>query len=740
MIGILLLYALYPLARFLYRQPSEASKKSVLASVAVNGTTAWDGDTEPRSESITQDQSEEPKERLEEPVLQEDATSPSMDEESAVPQDRRNDAATEMTEAQSEDREGPGMDDGGKAVLRDITHGVGNEKEQSTSSGDRVGAQRAVVASSTCLTVEGSVQETHCPEENQSRTENLDTCVISAEDVLQVSNAGESETPEAAASAEAECWDEYTTDLSAGGAGSSDLALRALLLHSQNYLHPDEQGDAQTGWHFPLGHDQAQQVSCPPWSFPAPSYYTTVEPTAPFEVMWRMWEEADAASESVLTASPLEKASVDFTVMSYNILAQDLLESNQHLYAHCPLEVLQWSYRCSLLLNEIEKWAPDVLCLQEVQENHYHEHLYPALSQMGYTCVYQRRTGTKTDGCAVCYQSARFTAAAASRLEFFRPETKLLDRHNVGIVLLLRPLVAGGAEVREAGPPLCVANTHLLFNPRRGDVKLAQLAIMLAEIDATIKSCKARGEHCNVVFCGDFNSIPHMPLYQLITTGELYYQGLPTWMVSGQEDLSYKTSYHRLFAPLWPSSLGISDTCRYISAPEISACKAQSQNAETRQYTHKFMLQLRYCPAACVRPQNLIVIPGVTDNGPDTSGDAHDYEKRFRDPLRHRVDLESVYKHVLPGSGTPEVTTLHSEGAATVDYIFYSPKRTFSKDQRACKKPAEKGLKLIGSLSLPSENLLWSINGLPNHIYPSDHLSLVARFQLELDNDVWKKY
>lgn len=145
--------------------------------------------------------------------------------------------------------------------------------------------------------------------------------------------------------------------------------------------------------------------------------------------------------------------------------------------------------------------------------------------------MYQRRTGTKTDGCAICYQNANFTEAAVSKLEFFRPETELLDRHNVGIVLLLRPLVHRGAEVKEAGPPLCVANTHLLFNPRRGDVKLAQLAIMLAEIDAMKKCCKATGEHCNVVFCGDFNSVPHMPLYQLITTGELRYQGMPTWMV-----------------------------------------------------------------------------------------------------------------------------------------------------------------------------------------------------------------
>lgn len=309
--------------------------------------------------------------------------------------------------------------------------------------------------------------------------------------------------------------------------------------------------------------------------------------------MWRVWEDLDADSESVLTPITIKKASLDFTVMSYNILAQDLLELNQHLYAHCPLEVQQWSYRCNLLLNEIEKWAPDVsqirvfsyvsdvvqqlivfvcscpsvcrfcVCrrfrrtttmntcilsflrwVEQLRRPRWAVLVDDVASKIsyilcscfppGYTCVYQRRTGTKTDGCAVCYQGSRFAEAAVSKLEFFRPETGLLDRHNVGIVLLLRPLVTTEAEVKKAGPSLCVANTHLLFNPRRGDVKLAQLAIMLAEIDAVIKYCKARGEHCNVVFCGDFNSVPHLPLYQFITTGELSYQGLPTWMVRKQ--------------------------------------------------------------------------------------------------------------------------------------------------------------------------------------------------------------
>lgn len=43
------------------------------------------------------------------------------------------------------------------------------------------------------------------------------------------------------------------------------------------------------------------------------------------------------------------------------------------------------------------------------------------------------------------------------------------------------------------------------------------------------------------------------------------------------------------------------------------------------------------------------------------------------------------------------------------------------------------GLTLIGSLSLLSEDALWALNGLPNVTMPSDHLSLLAKFQINLN-------
>ena len=46
------------------------------------------------------------------------------------------------------------------------------------------------------------------------------------------------------------------------------------------------------------------------------------------------------------------------------------------------------------------------------------------------------------------------------------------------------------------------------------------------------------------------------------------------------------------------------------------------------------------------------------------------------------------------------------------------------------------GLKLVRRLSLLSEEDLWSMNGLPNQTFPSDHLSLLARFHLEVPPEV----
>ncbi|KAG8013656.1 Protein angel-like protein 1 [Nibea albiflora] len=753
MIGSLLFYALYPLSRYLRGRPSEASKKDPPPAV-VNGTAVWDGGVIATKE-FTQSQKalldqwvgqssgrkRETKERMTDPSPEKEDLDKKQPMDTLREETKNSKMSEAVKESEAETGNGPQQEKLEAPEEEDIL----KVTSQQTEDGNNFPIQE-LTAQLECLQTEDGIQETTHQVQKKVEIPSLEDSPTPAEPStretvcpveLQIPSMQESVVnPAHTTTAEVtECWDEYVApaaDVMHGGESSTRFA--SLLSDTQIHLKLSGEHDAQTGWHFPAGPGLTEEVQCPLWQFPAASYYPPTEPLVPLEVTWRVWEEMDesaSAAEPAQMPLPFTKATMDFTVMSYNILAQDLLEANQELYTHCPLEVLDWTYRCSLLVEEILQWAPDILCLQEVQENHYHEQLYPVLSQMGYTCVYKRRTGTKTDGCATCYRSSCFSELSVTPLEFFRSETELLDRHNVGIVLLLQPEVTRGSEVKAKGRPLCVANTHLLFNPRRGDVKLAQLAIILAELDSVVKSCNAKGEHCNVILCGDFNSIPHMPLYQLITTGELYFQGLPAFMISGQEDLSYKTYVHRLYAPLWPSCLGITDNCQYTTVKEKS--ESQRQKPEKYQYSRGYLMKLRFCPAACVRPLDLELIPGVTDIVPDVSSGNQPCDERFRHTIRHRLDLDSVYKHILPGSGNPEVTTLHSEGGATVDYIFYTPKRVHFTDDHAPVDFVSEGLKLIGSLSLLSEDVLWSMRGLPNDIFPSDHLSLLAKFQLDLN-------
>uniref|UniRef100_A0A4W3IEZ6 Angel homolog 2 (Drosophila) n=1 Tax=Callorhinchus milii TaxID=7868 RepID=A0A4W3IEZ6_CALMI len=406
------------------------------------------------------------------------------------------------------------------------------------------------------------------------------------------------------------------------------------------------------------------------------------------ELLNRRWEALTAQKKSGQKRNSKRAASrtqFDFSLMSYNILAQDLLEDNNHLYRHCSWPLLQWEFRFNIF-QELKQLDADILCLQEVQSNHYKKQLKPKLEALGYHCEYKMRTGDKRDGCAICFKRSKFSLLSAIPVEFYRPRIPLLDRDNVGLVLLLRPALSSGG----AAPNICVANTHLLYNPRRGDIKLAQLAILMAEIGKAASSGK--GEYCPIVFCGDLNSVPSSPLYNFIRDGKLLYDGLPIGKVSGQEESS--RGQRLLSKPLWPENLGISSACQY----------------EALNYQH--------INEGSDRPLKAVDSSEVSK---DASNEKTSVVKMTSPILQHNFNLTSVYSHYVPESGRAEVTTCHSRSAITVDYIFYSTEEA-----------VHGGLELLGRLTLLTEQDLRTVNCLPNECNSSDHLPLLAKFRLKL--------
>lgn len=114
-----------------------------------------------------------------------------------------------------------------------------------------------------------------------------------------------------------------------------------------------------------------------------------------------------------------------------------------------------------------------------------------------------------------------------------------MDRPQAAALVILHDLLQ---EER-----LVVANTHLLFNSRRGDVKLGQMLLMMRslwnavrrnstvsrklEIQTDDDQSEAKPIHFlentpGVLMCGDFNIIPDSCLYQWLRDGHFDFSKL----------------------------------------------------------------------------------------------------------------------------------------------------------------------------------------------------------------------
>ena len=287
----------------------------------------------------------------------------------------------------------------------------------------------------------------------------------------------------------------------------------------------------------------------------------------------------------------------------------------------------------------------------------------------------------------------------------------IMDRDNVGLILALDPIVD---DVRTNKPSIFIANTHLLFNKSRGDIKLLQLARLLAEIDEMAKvqsnlpqNATAEDVYNPVIICGDFNSMPHSPLYKLITEGKLKYQGTSRVHISGQHSQHKHASEDTYFQNrLIPNGMNISHLCRK-KEPQIDFSTDVNETEDNTSDSDDD------CVIVCEKIRGKIVMmeePGV---------------------LKHLLQLRTAYKHPSE-NGKQTVTTCHG----TVDYIMFSQgvekclSETLCNDGDIFVKVPRKQLYLTGLLTLLSKDDLHAMNKLPNTYLSSDHLALLASFRL----------
>ncbi|KAK1605632.1 hypothetical protein QYE76_029305 [Lolium multiflorum] len=206
----------------------------------------------------------------------------------------------------------------------------------------------------------------------------------------------------------------------------------------------------------------------------------------------RQWIVADEASTSGGDAC---------TIMSYNILADTHAGNHPELYLHVPWDAMRWDSRRRLILREIRQWDSDLVCLQEVDKL---RGIAEDMQKRGYKCSFKRRTWDAEDGCATFWKSGRLRLLEEDCIEF--SEFNLWN--NVAQILVFE--LSGSQK-------FVLGNIHVLFSPKRGDIKLGQIRMLLEKANALAE----KWDGIPIVLAGDFNCTPDSALYKFLSTMKL---------------------------------------------------------------------------------------------------------------------------------------------------------------------------------------------------------------------------
>mmetsp|Transcript_27240 Transcript_27240/g.88035 ORF Transcript_27240/g.88035 Transcript_27240/m.88035 type:complete len:301 (-) Transcript_27240:7-909(-) len=174
------------------------------------------------------------------------------------------------------------------------------------------------------------------------------------------------------------------------------------------------------------------------------------------------------------------------------------------------------SRRLPTALVELKTLAPDVACLQEVDEKYVETFWRPQLEALGYEVWFASKEGGAREGLLTAVSTKKGLTLVGRRvvsLKFPYTDSKGIE-HSVITVAQIGTIVVdflGGEEKKKEGPPprrLTVANAHLFYASGAVAVRFEQMKRLLDDERPTF-------------LVGDLNAFPTSAAIQLATTGKV---------------------------------------------------------------------------------------------------------------------------------------------------------------------------------------------------------------------------
>lgn len=364
-------------------------------------------------------------------------------------------------------------------------------------------------------------------------------------------------------------------------------------------------------------------------------------------------------------------------VFSWNILCDKAVTTQ--LYGYTPSSALTWEFRREQIIQEIQSQDADIVCLQEVETESFHEFFSMKLAYNDYKGVHWPKGRAKTmsekdakgvDGCATFYKGSKYILLDKQVINFAniainRPDMKnqhdifnrVMPRDHIAVVTLF--------ENRLTGVRLIVVNAHTFWDPIYADVKLIQTAIMMDTIN------KLAEKYARWPACTDKKTFT---------------------MPSESGDVSVEP------APTPAPSM------EYTSSTQIPLLICADLNSTVDS-------------SVC----ELLSTGRISNDHVDLA--SHQYGNFTRDGIEHPFSLRSAYSN-LDGSPDALPFTNYTPGfRGVIDHIWY----------------ATNTLEATSLLSAVDPEYMKRVPGFPNYHFPSDHLSLSAEFSFKGTRKIEKK-
>ena len=388
-----------------------------------------------------------------------------------------------------------------------------------------------------------------------------------------------------------------------------------------------------------------------------------------------------AATSAATHSSPL------ITLVSYNLLAQQLVR--RAMFSYCSKQSLRLNHRRQQLTAELLSYSADIIALQEVDSDLYHDHYESVLGEYGYDSRFGT-AGDKGHGCALFFKRDMFAVVDYELLQYaniaseYEDESTKRELSKANVAQLLTLTLKQQPNSTAASPPrgLVLTNTHLFWHPSYRFVRLRQCEALLSRTHSL-----AQQHQLPALLAGDWNITPTTHIYN--------------WLVNRRLEQQY---WYKFITPTQNDQDRADGSAS--SKPEDEQWNEAEEKAVIEQQQRE-----RYGDIQRVLDRSA-ALPLLTS-------------------------AYSSYTSLVPllppqsycdWAGEPPYTNYTAGWKGTLDYVFVM--RDTAEQQQQQSSVASVGVEVDNVLELPGLDVVSSATALPNDTLGSDHLAIGCQFRL----------